>query len=219
MSKFIIIEGPDFCGKTTQLNLLKANTWYFDKCFYFTREPGSYLPQSSLQCEKIRERILSNNNSPEEEAELFAQSRYFHTKEIIELMQEKDCIIISDRYIVSSLAYQGYAQKLGKEAIYGINQPVMSLLKNNNIEIHCVKFIIDEDIWDERRESRLANQAADSIEQKNIHKDILNFFINDEIFNNYTNKLNMKIYELDASANKTIVFMNFVDIIKKIINS
>ena len=30
MSKFIIIEGPDFCGKTTQLNLLKANTWYFD---------------------------------------------------------------------------------------------------------------------------------------------------------------------------------------------
>ena len=44
-------------------------------------------------------------------------------------------------------------------------------------------------------------------------------FINDEIFNNYTNKLNMKIYELDASANKTIVFMNFVDIIRKIINS
>lgn len=219
MSKFIIIEGPDFCGKTTQLNLLKANTWYFDKCFYFTREPGSYLPQSALQCEKIRERILSNNNSPEEEAELFAQSRYFHTKEIIELMQEKDCIIISDRYIVSSLAYQGYAQKLGKEAIYGINQPVMSLLKNNNIEIHCVKFIIDEDIWDERRKSRLADQAADSIEQKNIHEDILTFFTNDEIFNNYTNKLNMKIYELDASANKTIVFMNFVDIIRKIINS
>ena len=95
----------------------------------------------------------------------------------------------------------------------------MSLLENNNIEIHCIKFTIDEDIWNERRESRLLNQAADSIEQKNIHKDVLNFFINDEIFNNYTNKLNMKIYELDASANKTIVFMNFVDIIKKIINS
>ena len=134
-------------------------------------------------------------------------------------MQEKDCVIISDRYIVSSLAYQGYAQKLGKEAIYDINQPAMSLLENNNIEIHCIKFTIDEDIWNERRESRLSNQAADSIEQKNIHEDILNFFTNDEIFNNYTNKLNMKIYELDASANKTIVFMNFVDIIKKIINS
>ena len=219
MSKFIIIEGPDFCGKTTQLKLLKANTWCFEQECYFTREPGSYLPKSTLQCEKIRERILSNNNSPLEEVELFAQSRYFHTKEIIDLMQEQDCIVISDRYIVSSLAYQGYAQELGSDIIYEMNKPVLDLLKDNNIEIHCIKFTIDEDEWKVRRESRFNKEAADSIEQKDIHQDILNFFTNDDIFDKYTDRLNMKVYELDASDNQPMVFMNFVNILKEIINS
>ena len=101
-SKFIIVEGPDFCGKSSQLDILSINTWYFNKRMFFTREPGSYLPESALICEEIRRQILENNNSLEDEAILFARSRYEHTKEIVKLLTEDDnTVVISDRYIVS----------------------------------------------------------------------------------------------------------------------
>lgn len=219
MSKFIIIEGPDFCGKSTQLDLLKVNTWNFGKSFYFTREPGSYLPESALQCERIRERILTNNNSPIEEAELFAKSRYFHTKEIIKLMQEQDCVVVSDRYIVSSLAYQGYAQQLGADLIYELNRETLDLLEDNDIEIHCIKFNINEDEWNVRRKKRLFNEEADSIEQKDIHSFVLDFFTNDNVFKQYTKRLNMQIHNIDASNNKLVVFMEFLGVIGRIVNS
>jgi thymidylate kinase len=49
MGKFIIIEGPDFCGKSTQIDLLNVNrimTGALGDNVFFTREPGSYLPES-----------------------------------------------------------------------------------------------------------------------------------------------------------------------------
>lgn len=218
-SKFIIVEGPDFCGKSSQLELLSINTWYFNKRMFFTREPGSYLPESSLECEKIREQILHNNNSLEDEAILFARSRYEHTKEIVKLLTEDDnTVIITDRYIVSSLAYQAYAQGLGKDMIYEINEPSLRLLRDNDIEIHCIKFNIDEEEWLNRRKERLKNEEADVIEQKNIHEDILEFFSNKEIFDKYTKELNMQIHEIDANNNKMFVYMDFLETIKNIID-
>ena len=218
-SKFIIVEGPDFCGKSSQLELLSINTWYFNKRMFFTREPGSYLPESSLECERIREQILHNNNSLEDEAILFARSRYEHTKEIVKLLTEDDnTVIITDRYIVSSLAYQAYAQGLGKDMIYEINEPSLRLLRDNDIEVHCIKFNIDEEEWFNRRKERLKNEEADVIEQKNIHEDILEFFSNKEIFNEYTKKLNMQIHEIDANNNMMFVYMDFLEIIKNIID-
>jgi dTMP kinase len=218
-SKFIIVEGPDFCGKSSQLELLSINTWYFNKRMFFTREPGSHLPESSLECEKIREQILHNNNSLEDEAILFARSRYEHTKEIVKLLTEDDnTVIITDRYIVSSLAYQAYAQGLGIDMIYEINEPSLRLLRDNDIEIHCIKFNIDEEEWLNRRKERLKNEEADVIEQKNIHEDILEFFSNKEIFDEYTKELNMQIHEIDASNNMMFVYMDFLETIKNIID-
>lgn len=218
-SKFIIVEGPDFCGKSSQLSLLNMNTWYFNKRMFFTREPGSYLPESANACEKIREQILNNKNTPEDEAVLFAQSRYEHTKEIVKLLTEDDnTVIISDRYIVSSLAYQAYAQFLGKDMIYELNEPSLRLLRDNNIEIHCIKFTIDEEEWRKRREERFERQEADSIEQKNIHEDILHFFSDKDIFNKYTKELDMKVYEVDASNPIMKVYLDFLETVREIIN-
>ena len=112
---------------------------------FFTREPGSHLPESSIICEEIRKQILENDNSLEDEAILFARSRYEHTKEIVKLLAEENTVVISDRYIVSSLAYQAYAQYLGKDMIYELNEPSLQLLKDNNIEIHCIKFNLSKE--------------------------------------------------------------------------
>jgi dTMP kinase len=217
-SKFIIVEGPDFCGKSTQLKLLDINTWYFNKRMFFTREPGSHLPESSEICEKIREQILHNDNTLEDEAVLFAQSRYEHTKEIVKLLTEDDnTVVISDRYIVSSLAYQGYAQYLGKDMIYELNEPSLRLLRDNDIEIHCIKFTIDEEEWRKRRDERLENEEADSIEQKSIHEDILYFFSDEIIFNKYTKDLNMKVYNVDANGPIMQVYLNLLETVREIL--
>ena len=218
-SKFIIVEGPDFCGKSSQLSLLNMNTCYFNKRMFFTREPGSYLPESSIVCEEIRKQILENDNSLEDEATLFARSRYEHTKEIVKLLTEDDnTVVISDRYIVSSLAYQAYAQYLGRDMIYELNEPSLRLLRDNDIEIHCIKFNLDKEEWDKRRAERLQKESADSIEQKNIHEEILEFFSNKKIFDHYTEGLNMKVYNLDANKSIMAVYIDFLELIRNIID-
>ena len=219
-SKFIIVEGPDFCGKSSQLDMLQLNTWYFNKRMFFTREPGSYLPESADVCEKIRDQILNNDNSLEEEAILFARSRYEHTKEIVKLLTEDDnTVVISDRYIVSSLAYQAFAQYLEKDMIYEFNEPSLRLLRENNIKIYCVKFNIDEQEWKKRRDERLKKESADSIERKNIHEDILYFFSDEKIFNHYTDELDIEVHNVDANGNMMKVYMNFLEVIRNIIEN
>jgi dTMP kinase len=219
-SKFIIVEGPDFCGKSSQLDMLQLNTWYFNKRMFFTREPGSYLPESADVCEKIRDQILNNDNSLEEEAILFARSRYEHTKEIVKLLTEDDnTVVISDRYIVSSLAYQAFAQYLEKDMIYEFNEPSLRLLRENNIKIHCVKFNIDKKEWEKRRDERLKKESADSIERKNIHEDILYFFSDEKIFNHYTDELDIEVHNVDANGNMMKVYMNFLEVIRDIIEN
>lgn len=213
--KFIIIEGPDFCGKSTQISIFKNSDDH--KKNMFTREPGSYLPKTTEYCENIREKILSSNLTAYQEAILFSEVRYVHTKEIIELIN-KGFNVITDRYIVSSLAYQGYAQNLGIEEILKINNPVLELLKEAGITIECVKFIIDEKEWRKRRASRLSKESADTIEQKDIHESILTFFTDENIFYACTNKLDMNVYEIDASGDVRSVYQDFYLIMNFILN-
>ncbi len=223
MSKFIIVEGPDFCGKSTQIELLYLNTILtrtLGEHVYFTREPGSLLPLSSNECENIRKQILENNNSIIDEINLFAQSRYIHTLEIVKLLQEQNATIISDRYIISSLAYQGYAQNAGRDTIYDFNMPTLNLLQDNNIPIHCIKFNISKEEWDLRRLKRLEQEGADSIEQKDIHREVLEFYSEDSIFNHFTKKLNqLHVYNIDAGREMYKVYADFLETVVSIVNN
>lgn len=219
MSHFIIIEGPDFSGKSTQINMIDRRELYKDYNVFFTREPGSYLPDSAEACEAIREQILFGNNTLIEEANLFAESRYIHTQEIVDILTRyDDTVVISDRYIISSLAYQGYAQGLDKETIYELNKPSLDLLNEHNITIHCIKFVMPEEEWERRRNLVMVSRDLDEIEKKDISKEVYEFFNNDEIFFNWTDGLNMKVYEVNAENNKEIVykeFKNIIDIIRE----
>jgi len=117
---FITIEGLDGTGKSTQAGLLKS---YFEKRkgnALLTREPGG-----CPICEQIREIILSNKNTDMDdvtEALLYAASRAQLTKKVIIPALESGKIVICDRYIHSSIAYQGYARGLSKKTILDINK-------------------------------------------------------------------------------------------------
>ena len=120
---FISLEGMDGAGKTTQMLQLKRylETRGFTVCM--TREPGG-----TLISEKIRELILSPKHGemhPWTEALLYAAARAQHMAEIILPALNREEIVICDRFVDSSLAYQGAGRHLGMQAVYRINRPAL----------------------------------------------------------------------------------------------
>lgn len=117
--KFVAFEGCEGSGKSTQLKLLAA---YLEKSaipFVMTREPGG-----SSVAEKIRGIILDKSNSAmcdECEALLYAAARVQHLKEVIIPALNEGKLVVCDRYVDSSLAYQGYARGLGFDYVAEIN--------------------------------------------------------------------------------------------------
>ncbi|MEY3278637.1 MAG: hypothetical protein RLZZ426_1123 [Actinomycetota bacterium] len=116
---FIAFEGGDGAGKSTQATLLQAALTQSGHTVVVTREPGG-----SPIAEKIRQVVLDvahaglNDRS---EALLFAASRAEHVAKTIRPALSRGEIVISDRYMDSSIAYQGIARGLGLEEIQNLN--------------------------------------------------------------------------------------------------
>ena len=115
---FISIEGPDGSGKSTQIENIRQ--FFKDKKLeiVFTREPGG-----TAIGERIRDIILDNNCSEMDymtEALLYAAARAQHVSQVIKPALAEGKIVICDRFVDSSIAYQGYGRRLG-EAVAIIN--------------------------------------------------------------------------------------------------
>lgn len=116
---FITFEGPDGSGKTTQIRLLNK---YLEEKGYkvlITREPGG-----TNISEQIRNIILDKNNTEMDnitEAMLYAASRAQHIAEVIKPELEKNTAIICDRFVDSSIVYQGIGRGLGIDFVKEIN--------------------------------------------------------------------------------------------------
>lgn len=119
IGKFIAFEGPDGSGKTTILNNVEKFLIENNIDFIITREPGG-----TEISEEIREILLSNDNSEmsaRTEALLYSASRAQHVDELIIPNLQKGKLVISDRYVLSSLAYQGFGRELGYDSVKEIN--------------------------------------------------------------------------------------------------
>jgi len=112
---FVTFEGADGSGKTTQIEYLAEHCRKLGYEVVLTREPGG-TPIS----EKIRGIILDPENKEESgmtEALLFAAARAQHVHEKIRPALERGCIVLCDRFLDSSIAYQAYARGLGEDVI------------------------------------------------------------------------------------------------------
>jgi dTMP kinase len=117
--RFISLEGGEGAGKSTQVRALAASLQSHGIDVLVTREPGG-----SEGAERIRELLLSGTEdrwSPQAEALLFAAARADHVAKTIRPALDAGKWVLADRFIDSSLAYQGGAGELGIEAVRAIN--------------------------------------------------------------------------------------------------
>ncbi len=163
--KFIVFEGIDGCGKTTQINeicnwLPNSNLISNNSSLIKTREPGG-----SVIGAKLRELILSNNqdNVPTSLTELllYAADRTEHVTKIISPALKKGDWVLSDRFSGSTLAYQGYGRNLDKEIIKKLELIACQGQKPD------ITFFLDISI--EESIARRKNQIQDRIESEGVN--------------------------------------------------
>ncbi|WP_054025786.1 dTMP kinase [Bacillus sp. FJAT-28004] len=117
---FITIEGGEGAGKSTLIEQIMNMMLQRGKSITTTREPGG-IPIA----EQIRAVILDRDNTAMDartEALLYAAARRQHLVEKVVPALEQGEIVICDRFVDSSLAYQGYARGLGMDEVWAINQ-------------------------------------------------------------------------------------------------
>ncbi|HEU5222516.1 MAG TPA: dTMP kinase [Candidatus Lumbricidophila sp.] len=116
---FITLEGGDGSGKTTQAALLRD--WFADhrRQVVLTREPGG-----TEVGQKIREIVLHHRGAvaPRAEALLYAADRAHHIATLVRPALERGAVVIQDRYIDSSVAYQGAGRVLDADEVRSISQ-------------------------------------------------------------------------------------------------
>lgn len=134
-SFLISFEGIEGSGKTTQIEKLKSYFISKNKNVFCFREPGG-----TKFGEKLRSAILESDAPvhPIAEAYLFAAARaQLLQQEIIPNLQKENTIVILDRYIDSSIAYQGHARGLGIEQILNIHRPApLNMATNLTVYLH-----------------------------------------------------------------------------------
>lgn len=115
---FISVEGIDGCGKTTQIKLLAEYLSQLDVEFIIVREPGG-----TKAGEEIRDILLHKEYHLFSESELllFMAARAQIVREVIRPELEKGKTVIADRFMDSSVAYQGVGRRLGREIVQAMN--------------------------------------------------------------------------------------------------
>ena len=114
---FVTFEGLDGSGKTTQAELLRARLEAGGEEVVATREPGG-----TELGERIRDLVLHGGHvAPWAEALLYAAARAQHVDEVIKPALDRGASVVCDRYVDSSVAYQGVARGLGLERVLDLN--------------------------------------------------------------------------------------------------
>lgn len=200
---FISIEGCDGCGKTTALENIVKKLKEDSIQPLVTREPGG-----SRIAEEIRSIILDKRNTEEDprtEALLYAASRRQHLVEVILPALEEGKLVISDRYIDSSLAYQGYARGIGIDEVMAINAFAI-----DNIYPDVTFFL---DLSPEKALERMKDRkrGADRLDQEKID-------FHQRVYQGYqivNEKFKDRIIKIDASPSSEVIASQIVSIIEK----
>ncbi len=119
--RFITFEGIEGCGKTTQVARLTGRLRALGRRVIATREPGG--TELGLRLRSLLLRPAAAPMSPTAELLLYAADRAQHLAEIVVPALERGDIVVCDRYLDATLAYQGYGRGLALEIILDLHKP------------------------------------------------------------------------------------------------
>lgn len=179
---FITFEGPEGCGKTTQSSLLLKQL--IDKNFeaYYTREPGG--PKIS---EQVRDILLNKDNIEMDaytELFLYLASRRQHIMEVIKPALASKKIVLCDRFIDASIAYQGFGRNIPIDLIERMN-----LIATDNI-LPDLTLVFDIDVELGLQKSKnLEKKHSKTGEMDRIESEDFNF--HNRVRNGYKNLVNL----------------------------
>jgi dTMP kinase len=205
---FITIEGPDGSGKTTILQMLAQNLANEGYEVVATREPGGIEI-----AEQIRKVILDPENTAMDsrtEALLYAAARRQHLAEKVKPALEEGKVVLCDRFVDSSLAYQGYARGLGIDEVYSINQFAIE----NMMPEMTLYFDVAPEIGLERinkNKGREVNRL--DLEKLEFHQKVREGYLI------LANRFSERIVKVDASKDLNTVYEQAEAQIKELINS
>lgn len=159
---FITFEGPDGAGKTTQIEKLAAYLEETNRPFILTREPGGTRISDAIRSLILHPEYTEMMN--ETEVLLYAASRAQHVKEKIVPALKEGLIVLCDRFVDASVAYQGYGLGIEIEKIVAINEFATGGLTPDR------SYFIDisPEHARERLVQRSGHGALDRIEQKDL---------------------------------------------------
>lgn len=203
---FITFEGPDGSGKTTVTKLVVDKLIEQGYEVVLTREPGGIEI-----AEQIRNVILDSKNTKMDgktEALLYAASRRQHLVEKVIPAINDNKIVICDRFVDSSLAYQGYARNLGFEDILKINDFAIGDLYPDL----TVYLDVDEETGLKRVNSRNEKKDRLDSESSDFHHKVV------EGYKEVVKKFKDRIKVVDASKSIDDVVNDSFNIIIKYIN-
>ena len=203
---FITFEGTEGSGKTTVIE--KVEQYYIEKGYQVirTREPGG-----SKIAEDIRNVILDVNNTNMDsitEAMLYAASRRQHLVEKVIPNMEKGCIVLCDRFIDSSLAYQGHARNLGIDKVYQLN-----LIATNGLLPDATIYV------DVKPEVGLARIKSNNREQNRLDLEKMSF--HEKVYEGY--KIVSEMFKdrfkvINGEQDRESVFNDTIAVLIEIIN-
>jgi len=164
---FISFEGVEGCGKTTQVKLLAAGLREAGYSVYTTIEPGG-----TKLGERITDIVLSSTDaklSPAAELFLFLADRAQHVAEALRPALVKNQIIISDRYLDATVAYQGYGRGFDPGLIELMNRLAVAGV-SDVVLLPQITILLDLDprLGLERAKKRRGLSPADRIEQQDV---------------------------------------------------
>ena len=199
---FITFEGTEGSGKTTVIE--KVEQYYISKGYNVirTREPGG-----SKIAEDIRNVILDVNNTNMDaitEAMLYAASRRQHLVEKVIPYLEQGYIVLCDRFIDSSLAYQGHARGLGIEKVYQMN-----LMATNGLLPDATIYIdVKPEVGLSRIKSNNREQNRLDLEKISFHEKVYEgYYLVSQMFKERFKVINGD-QERESVLNDTLVVLN-----------
>jgi dTMP kinase len=204
---FITIEGPEGAGKTTIIEMLLEKLESEGYPIIKTREPGGIEI-----AEQIRSVILDKQNTSMDgrtEALLYAAARRQHLVEKVLPAIEQGFIVLCDRFIDSSLAYQGFARGIGMDDVYSINE----FATENRMPDATLYFDIDPEIGIKRineHKGREVNRL--DLENLEFHRKVR------EGYHILTKRYSNRIIEIDASQPLQKVFEEAVSSVRDLIH-